>query len=202
MWLEMWSLHNLANPPRLCLQSSWFRVKLRDMTRFHCLKMKMCFTTSAYRLVSNVDHTFMCIESNYTVCWASHACQVMVPLVLCFKTMWSVPDTVSWGADYESRTDSSMLVWLHKSIDKGPISGFQHLALTVQRCVDITNLFFQNAPSKVQPEENYDLKPTETLSGLRSEQLYELVYYYKAQGLKCSVMVEQIHTFGHLIWWI
>lgn len=36
----------------------------------------------------------------------------MVPLVLCFKTMWSVPDTVSWGADYASYADSYMLVLL------------------------------------------------------------------------------------------
>lgn len=105
----------------------------------------MCFTTSACRLIINMDDIDRCIESSNTICWASHACQVMVPLVLCFKTMWSVPDTVSWGADYESCTDSSTLVWPHKSIDLGSISGFQHLTVTVRRCVDktYTNLFFQ-----------------------------------------------------------
>lgn len=47
----------------------------------------------------------------------------MVPLVLCFTTMWSVPDTVSWGADYERRTDSSVPGLLHNNADMDSISG-------------------------------------------------------------------------------
>lgn len=58
----------------------------------------------------------------------------MVPLVLCFKTMWSVPDTVSWGADYESRTDSSMLVLPHNSAD---IHSYK-VAVNVKWCADQT----------------------------------------------------------------
>lgn len=75
---------------------------------------------------------------NYSSCCANHACQVMVPLVLCFKTMWSVPDTVSWGADYESRTDSSMLISSQNSTDMDPsrVFSFSQASVKVGRWVD------------------------------------------------------------------
>lgn len=53
----------------------------------------------------------------------------MVPLVLCFKTMWSVPDTVSWGADYASYADSYKLVLLSNKTGTGTPTGHNNTKL-------------------------------------------------------------------------
>lgn len=53
----------------------------------------------------------------------------MVPLVLCFKTMWSVPDTVSWGADYASYADSYKLVLLSNKTGTGTPTGHNNKKL-------------------------------------------------------------------------
>lgn len=36
-------------------------------------------------MIITMDYTGMCTESSYRIRCANHACQVMVPLVLCFK---------------------------------------------------------------------------------------------------------------------
>lgn len=38
-------------------------------------------------MITTLGYTGMCIESSYSIRCANHACQVMVPLVLCFKAM-------------------------------------------------------------------------------------------------------------------
>lgn len=63
-----------------------FMVKCWDKTAtVYKVEILTNVTRLVHRLIITMDYTDMCIESNYSLCCANHACQVMVPLVLCLN---------------------------------------------------------------------------------------------------------------------